>query len=99
MNITVRAVEAGQLVQVRGIVRAARAHSALVDMPTVKFGNIPIEVPMPDLFLPPNTDAAYDAMRLLLERLAAAQEIGARTLAELYELGGHAKRKLAVESH
>lgn len=76
---------------VRAEVAAARAHSAIVKIPTVKLpGPLPVEVPICELFLPPSTDAACDALALLIERLAGLQETALRLQAEIYELGGHA---------
>lgn len=90
-TLTLRAVEFGQLVLVRAEVAAARAHSAIVKIPTVKLpGPLPVEVPICELFLPQATDAACEVAALLVARIDALHDIGLRLQAELYELGGHA---------
>jgi hypothetical protein len=90
-KITVRAFETGQLVLVRAAVASVHSHSAIVRIPTVKLmTELPVEVPISEIFLPGSSDEAAAAVQLLMQRLDSLCDIGLRVQAEIYELGGHA---------
>ena len=92
--MTLRALQIGQLVHVRGYVAVARSHSAIVRIPTCKLDvEWPIEVSFADLVLPVDTDGLCEAAGLLMQRLEALRELGLRVQAEAYEVGGHVARR------
>lgn len=89
--MTVKAVEYGQLVLVRGQVARLHSQSAGVLFTTAPLtGDAElVELPLSELFLPAGTDDACDVARLLTDRIEALRDIGLRLQAEIYELAGH----------
>lgn len=89
--MTLRPFALGQLAFVRARVSACHAHSAIMRIPMMKLdAEMPVEVPISEIFLPPSTDAAAQAAQLLVAQLTALLQVARRTQAEIYELGGHA---------
>lgn len=91
----------GDLVSVHAQVELPSSQGCLVRVPIdLKGGHRKIEVPYAHLFLTDySTNAAYEAVRVLLQRLDQANEIAARVQAEIYELGilsGDNKRGLVL---
>jgi hypothetical protein len=82
----------GDPVLVRGKIEFPSERSALVRIITDINGNQRrITVPYGELFLADyTTNGAYEAARVLMQRLEQTQEIAARVVAEIYELGLHA---------
>lgn len=88
--MSVRAFEIGTLAMVRTRVHFARSHSAIVDIPSLKYGDMPVEIALADLFAPADSDAAALAAAELVGRADGLLALAQRLQAEIYELGGHA---------
>lgn len=101
--MTIRNLCDGQLVLVRATVVAAHPYDASVSIVGDDHGarHPPIFVPYGELMVPPSVDAAYEAMRVLLQKLHDLEDttdklrgmavplynVGARVMAEIAELG------------
>jgi hypothetical protein len=89
--ITVRALAEGSGVLVRATILAPFSQSCVVRIPAVT-GAAMLEIPCCDLFQPEPTDAAVEAIRLLLQQVDSLRQTALRAQAEIYELGGHGLR-------
>lgn len=75
----------------RGSVALVNAHTAIVRVPSGKFdGDLPIEVPLSEIFAPTSTDAVCEILQTLEGRLCSLPLLVERAKAEIYELGCHA---------
>lgn len=89
--MTARVVPEGAWVLIRGRVLEARRLDCIIQVSSHLVGKpTSVVVPHTELFMPENSEALYEASRLLLDRIEALREIAIRVQAEANEFGGAA---------